>query len=41
MKVGFEVVGSKVAERKLTSFGDVVADFELGFCQAGEAAPVE
>jgi hypothetical protein len=39
------VVGSLVAERRVTSFGvvvgDVVADFQLGFGQAGEAAAVE
>jgi hypothetical protein len=41
----FEVVGGEVTERRTTSFsvviGDMVADFELGFGQAREAASVE
>jgi len=43
--MGFEVVGGEVTEGGMTSFGvvvgDVVADFEPGFGQAGEAAAVE
>ncbi len=43
--MGFEVVGGQIAERGMASFGvvigHVVTDFELGFGQAGEAAPVE
>ena len=43
--MGFEVVGRLVAERRMTPFGvvigDVVADFEPDFGQAGEVAAVE
>ncbi len=45
MELGFEVVGGEVAEGRMAAFGvvigDVVADFEPGFFQAGEAAAVE
>jgi hypothetical protein len=41
----FEVVGSKIAERRMPPLGvvigDVVADFKLGFGQAGEGATIE
>ena len=45
LKLCFEVAEGKVPERRMAPFGvavgDVVADFELGFGQAGEAAAVE
>ena len=45
LDLGFEVVGGEVTERRMPPFGvvvgDVVADFELGFGQAGETAAVE
>nr|GFD59484.1 hypothetical protein [Tanacetum cinerariifolium] len=44
-ELGFEVVGRVVAECGMASFGivigDVVADFKLGFGQAGKGAAVE
>ena len=43
--MSFEVVGRLIAEDGMSAFsvvvGDVVADFEPGFGQAGEAAAVE
>ena len=45
LKMGFEVVGQVVSEGGMASLGvvisDVLADFEPGFGQAGEAAAVE
>ena len=43
--MSFEVVGRLIAEDGMTAFsvvvGDVVADFEPGFGQAGRATAVE
>ncbi|WP_240635560.1 hypothetical protein [Hymenobacter rigui] len=43
--MGFEVVGGKITKGGVASFGivvgGVVANFELGFGQAGEAAAIE
>ena len=45
MELGFKVVGRLIAERGMSALGivvgDVVADFEPDFGQAGEVAAVE
>ena len=43
--MGFEVVGSQVAQGGMPALGivvgDVVADFELGLFQSGKATAIE
>ena len=45
LKPDFEVIGGKVSERGMPSFGSVVGNvvtaFKCGFCAAGEVATVK